>query len=226
MRGAKLRADEAAAVQVLAATDPWFAARVGGAKEERLHAASVKALANVTLTAEVIEDGALDFLFLHGTRARSIVEAEAIVAGALRAGGRREREAGARAARAVGGRRARRDLDEERALPRGAVLVRGVIDTWGARVAARADARRADACAAARRRARVVGATGGASRGRWRSSTMRWTRWSGSRQGLPEDRERRGRPAWRSETRRHAPRKTTRAGRACGRRSRLTSESR
>ncbi len=129
-RGAKLRADEGSVLEVIAATDPRFAARVGGAKEERLHAASVKALANGDADA-AIEDGALDF-FSFTARARSIAEAEAIVAGAPHA----ETDANAKLerellVRLVAEERAR--LDEERALPRGAsALVRGVIDTWGA----------------------------------------------------------------------------------------------
>jgi hypothetical protein len=129
-RIAKLREDEGAVLEVIAASDPRFAARVGGAKEERLHAASVKALAMGDADAG-IEDGALDF-FSFTARARSIAQAEAIVAGAPTF----ERDASAELerellVRLVAEEHAR--LDEERALPGGAsALVRGVVETWGA----------------------------------------------------------------------------------------------
>ena len=137
-RIAKLREDEEHVLEVIAASDPRFAVRVGGAKEERLHAASVKALANGDADAG-IEDGALDF-FSFTARARSIEEAEAIVAhtpsfeidvktdSTRAADAQLEREL---LVRLVAEEHAR--LDEERTLPRSAsALVRGLVETWGA----------------------------------------------------------------------------------------------
>ena len=129
-REATVRDGEARVLELLAATDPRFAARVGGAKEARLHAAAIKALSEGDTDA-AIEDGAIDF-FSFTARARSIAEAEAVVAGlpAIDGGAsaKMEREL---LVRLVAEERAR--LDEERALPRGAsALVRGLIETWGA----------------------------------------------------------------------------------------------
>jgi hypothetical protein len=129
-RIATLHTDEEHVLELLAATDPRFAARVGGAKEGRLYSAAVKALAAGDTDA-AIEDGALDF-FSFNARTRSLDEADAIVAHAPTV----ERDADAKLerellVRLVAEERAR--LDEERVLPRGAsALVRGLVETWGA----------------------------------------------------------------------------------------------
>jgi hypothetical protein len=129
-RVAKLHEDEEHVLELIAASDARFAARLGGAKEARLHSASVKALATGDADA-AIEDGALDF-FSFTARGRSLDEAESLVAGTPTfehdADAKLERDL---LVRLVAEERAR--LLEEWTLPRGAsALIRGVVETWGA----------------------------------------------------------------------------------------------
>ncbi len=130
----ELRDVERRVLALLAASDPRFARRAGGASEKDRHAAVVKALAAGDPDAAV-EDGALD-AFSFTARQRAVDAAAELAAGAPDGGAgpgaqQTQQAQSERAALLALVAAERFRLGEERDLPRGAsALVRSLVETW------------------------------------------------------------------------------------------------